>query len=173
MEQFRNFDQVRTHELWLQRHGFWKPWYELTDGQFSYGKLSYEGILRTTSVMESLTETWKVKRKKTWADVHYITNLQDENLGEISKPLFSADFNLQFSNGLFLKYKRTSVWKGRYSWVDAQGIVIAETRHQFFSARFLKFIIDPLHLKDAHLPLLLLLAGNLNLLMQRRAAAAH
>jgi hypothetical protein len=41
MNQFRSFDQLRTNELIIIRNGFFRPSFELSDGQFSYGKLSH------------------------------------------------------------------------------------------------------------------------------------
>ncbi|WP_419699096.1 hypothetical protein [Mucilaginibacter sp. NFX135] len=32
MNQYRSFDLLKTNELSVIRHGFFRPWFELTDG---------------------------------------------------------------------------------------------------------------------------------------------
>jgi hypothetical protein len=50
-------------ELTVIRHGFFRSWYELTDGQFIYGKLSYVGWTRPTAILETASNRWEIVPK--------------------------------------------------------------------------------------------------------------
>jgi hypothetical protein len=76
MDQFRSFDQLRAPELLVLRHGFLRPWYELTDGQFSYGKLTYTSALKRACTLETASGNWTVKRKS-WLGRKFIIEQPD------------------------------------------------------------------------------------------------
>ena len=172
MNQFRSFTQVRTNQLWMQRHGFWKPWYDFTEGQFSYGKLSYDGTMMRTAIIETADEHWRIIRKSIWSDAQVINNMQNQPIGEISREGLKSNFRLVLNDGFEVTFKRTSIWKGNYHWADVTGQVLAETTQHAFSSRYVRFNIDQLQMTVLHLPVLLITGAHLINRINQRAAAA-
>jgi hypothetical protein len=172
MNDYRDFKQVRTPRLWMQRHGWWRPWYEFTDGQFSYGKMSFDGIMARLVLLETRQDNWKVCNKSNWSFDQVITDTNDILFGEVTQKWFKSDFSLMLADGNTFTLKHKSAWRGDYGWLDGAGNQMATISQHAFSSKSIRFAVEPQYLTHQHLPLLLLLSTHLLFLTQRRAAAA-
>ncbi|GAB2690623.1 hypothetical protein GCM10027037_12150 [Mucilaginibacter koreensis] len=173
MNDYRDFKQVRTPQLWMQRHGWWRPWYEFTDGQFSYGKFSFDGLTARAALFETLHNSWKVSNKSIWSFDQVITHTADGKvIGEVTQKWFKSDFNLTLADGSAFTLRRKSIWKGEYAWSDSSGNQIALISQHAFSSKSIRFTVEQQYLNHELTPLLLLLGTHLLFLTQRRAAAA-
>lgn len=105
MDQFRNFDQLRTTELSITRVGLFRPWYELTDGQFCYGKLSYVFSFKKLCTIETGRGSWVLKRKGFTNKTFLFQQPEDVTIGTITPELWSRKQAISINNdfeGTFL-----------------------------------------------------------------------
>ncbi|WP_121809853.1 hypothetical protein [Mucilaginibacter kameinonensis] len=173
MDQFRSFDLLRVQELPVLRHGFWRPWYELTDGQFSYGKLTYTGALKRNCILETAKGSWMVKRKS-WVGRKLIIEQPDGmETGLITPEIWSRKITLELNNGLTATFYNKKILSRTYTWVNEQlgDILSVETKLWSRKQPFIIKIDPDMIKKVPELPLLALLGINLVLLKQAEAAA--
>jgi hypothetical protein len=174
MDQFRSFDQLRVTELPVLRHGFWRTWYELTDGQFSYGKLTYLGALKRNCVIETAGGSWRVKRKSWLSRKCIIEQPDGMEIGLITPQRWCRKVNISMNNGLTATFYNKKILSHNYTWVSEQLGDILQMQTKFWSLKrpFIAKIDLDMIKKVPELPLLALLGVNLVLLKQAEAAAA-
>lgn len=174
MDQFRSFDQLRAPELPVLRHGFWRPWYELTDGQFSYGRLTYIGALKRNCILETANGSWTVKRKSWIGRKLIIEQPEGIEIGLITPEILSRKITLELNNGLIATFYNKKILSRTYTWLNDQlgDILNVETKLWSRKQPFIVKIDPDLIKKVPELPLLALLGINLVLLKQAEAAAA-
>ncbi|MEO3403230.1 hypothetical protein AAFN85_04960 [Mucilaginibacter sp. CAU 1740] len=174
MEYFRSFDQLRVTELPVLRHGFWRPWYELTDGQFSYGKLTYTSALKRSCLLETATGSWIIKRKGWLSRKFVVEQPSNVEIGMVTPQLLCRKINLDLNSGFAATFYNKKILSHTYSWVNEQYGDILNVQTKFWS-RTRPFIVhidlETVKILPA-LPLLALLGINLVLLKQAEAAAA-
>ncbi|WDF75302.1 hypothetical protein ACFGVS_02340 [Mucilaginibacter sp. AW1-7] len=174
MEQFRSFDQLRTNQLIIIRNGFFRPSFELSDGQFSYGKLSYGNIWKTTMILESAQKTWIIKRKAIFSRTLLIKDVNEIELGAITPEILSRKVKLSMNNGFEAVYAYKKIFTRTFSLTNDQygDILSVKTAVWGFKKPF-EVSIDLDKLKSIpDMPLLVLLGVNLILIKQAQAAAA-
>ena len=174
MDQFRSFDQLRTGELSVIRHGFFRPWFELTDGQFSYGKFSYVNLWKTSSILAAAHNTWIIKRKGVFSRSLLINDTNDMEIGTITPELWSPKIMLSMNDGFEAVYLKKKVFTHTFTLTNTQygDMMNIKTELLGFKTPF-KVSVDLNQLKNVpNLPLLALLGINLILLKQERAAAS-
>ncbi|UOE46845.1 hypothetical protein MTO98_20800 [Mucilaginibacter sp. SMC90] len=174
MDQFRSFDQLRVTELPVLRHGFWRPWYELTDGQFSYGKLTYTGALKRRCTIEVAGVIWMIKRRN-WTSRKLIIEQPDGmEMGLITPEVWSRKVTLHLNNGLTATFYNKKIFSRTCTWVNEHlgDILNVETKVWSRKQPFIVKIDPDMIKKVPELPLLALLGINLVLLKQAEAAAA-
>jgi hypothetical protein len=174
MDQYRSFDQLRTNELSVIRHGFWRPWFELTDGQFCYGKLSYNSLWKTASVLESAQKTWIVKRKGIFSRALLINDVDGMLIGTITPEIWSRKTMLNLDNGFEAVYLNKKIFTRTLSLINTQygDLLNIKTESWKLKTPF-KIFMEPAVIKNIpNLPLLALLGVNLVLQSQERAAAS-
>lgn len=173
MDQFRSFDQLRVPELLVLRHGFLRPWYELTDGQFSYGKLTYTSALKRTCILEAAGGSWAVKRKS-WLGRKFIIEQPDGmEIGLVTPQVWCRKVNMSMNYGLTATFYNKKILSHNYTWVSDQLGDILNVQTKFWSWKkpfIVKTDLDMVK-KVPELPLLALLGINLVLLKQAEAAA--
>jgi hypothetical protein len=174
MEQFRSFDQLRTNQLIIIRNGFFRPSFELSDGQFSYGKLSYGNIWKTTMILESAQKTWIIKRKAIFSRTLLIKDVNEIELGAITPEILSRKVKLSMNNGFEAVYAYKKLFTRTFSLTSDQygDILSVKTAMWGFKKPF-EVSVDLDKLKTIpDMPLLVLLGVNLILIKQAQAAAA-
>jgi len=176
MNDFRSFEQLRVNELSVIRHGFFRPWFELSDGQFSYGKLSSISIWRNTVAIETAQENWVIKRKSLISRVFFIQQPQGVNIGTVTPEILSRKTVLNMDNGFAAALNAKAFLSRTYSWANDQHGELLTIKPAIWSYKTpFTISIDLNLLKNApYLPLLALLGVNLILLKQAaQAATAH
>jgi hypothetical protein len=96
---FRSFELVKTNELFVTRHKWFFPYYELTDGQFVYGKLSYHSSFRRHAVIEAAQGTWTVKHKGWFKKGLLINRGEDDTVGNLIPETWKRNINLKMDDG--------------------------------------------------------------------------
>ena len=174
MEYYRNFDQLRVTELPVLRHGFWRPWYELTDGQFSYGKLTYSGALKRTCLLETATGSWVVKRKGWLSRKLTIEQSGGAEIGMITPEIWSRKILVELNDGFAANFFNKKLLSRTFTWVSEQYGDMLSVQAKAFSRNrpFIVHIDTNMVNTLPHMPLLALLGINLVLLKQAEAAAA-
>ena len=173
MNDYSNFDQLRTNELSVLRHGFFKSYFELTDGQFYYAKLSQLSIWKPIMLIETAQGSWVIKRKHLFSRTIFIQQPEDVIAGTVTPELLSRKINLTMNDGFEAKFLAKAFFTRTYTWVSDQYGDILEIKPSLWSWKnAFKVTINLNLLKDIPaLPLLPLLGVNLILLKQSQAAA--
>ena len=174
MNDYRSFDELRTNELSVTRYGFWRPWFELTDGQFCYGKLSYEGVWKSAIILETGKKTWIIKRKSLFSRAMLIYDTDGMQAGTVTPEIWSGKIKLSLNNGFEAVYLNKKVFTRTFSLIDTQQADLLNIKAETWKIKTLfKVFIEPEALKNtADLPLLTLLGIKLILLRRKQAAAS-
>jgi hypothetical protein len=168
MEAYKPFIELTGNQLWVKRHGWFKPTYELMDEIYSFGKLHNEGVWKPKSIIETATDTWIITRG-TWGGITITANT-GEIIGTAASKLFSRKLTLTFGNGSVLTFYNPSIWKGTYIWATEAGEELLRIEPRAFKAPVITFTAQPG--KQPHLLLLAFLSLEIHLTRQRHAAVA-
>ncbi|GAA3979463.1 hypothetical protein [Mucilaginibacter dorajii] len=174
MEQFRSFDQLRTNELTVTRNGFFRPCFELTDGQFIYGNLSYANLWKTTMILESAQKKWIIKRKGILSRSLLVKDINEMQIGIVTPEILSRKVKLSMNDGFEAMYLNKKLFTRTFSLTSDQSgdILDIKTTLWGFKKPFTILVdLDKLN-KIPNMPLLALLGVNLILIKQAQAAAA-
>ncbi|TWR26847.1 hypothetical protein FPZ42_07370 [Mucilaginibacter achroorhodeus] len=101
---FRSVAQLRTSELFINRIGWWHPYYELSDGQFTYARLSYKGVFKRYDIIECAEDMFTIKRKSLIGRTMLLNRGEDELIGEIEPSVWKRDVKLRMVNGFEANY---------------------------------------------------------------------
>jgi hypothetical protein len=165
------FNLLKDTELTLMRRSFFFPWYELTDGQFNYGKLSYEGFFRRTALVETANANYRIEHEGFFSRTLKISS-NNTLIGKLQLGLFSKAA-LMMHDGFEAEFSRDSVWNRNYVWnTNRFGEIIKLTEALFSFKKVLTTTVDPNSVNLEALPLLCFLGSHLIILRrnQRRAA---
>ena len=166
------FKLLKTTELTLLRKAFFFPWYELTDGQNTYGKLSYEGLFRRTAIVELANRTYKIEFESFFSRMMNII-LNGEIIGKCKLGLFSKA-NLTMNDGFEAELSRDSVWTRGYAWNTSRfGNIVKLTEALFSYKKVVTITTDPNSVNIDNMPLLCFLGSHLIILRRNRRRAAR
>ncbi|OCX53116.1 hypothetical protein BEL04_02030 [Mucilaginibacter sp. PPCGB 2223] len=169
---YRAFNLLRTSELTLVRRSFFFPWYELSDGQFAYGKLSYEGFFRRRAVIELADRTYRVDFASFFSRMMNII-LNGEVIGSCKLGLFSKA-ELKMNDGFEAEFTRDSVWTRGFAWNTSRfGEIIKMTEALFSYKKVITITIDPNSVNVDNMPLLCFLGSHLIILRRNRRRSAQ
>ncbi|MDN3580934.1 hypothetical protein [Mucilaginibacter flavus] len=174
MEQYRSFDQLRNNQLAITRTGFFRPYFELSGGQFTYGKLSYASLWKTKMILESAQNTWIIKRKGAFSRSLLVTDSNEMELGIVTPELLSRKVNLMMNNGFEAVYLAKKLFTRTFSLTSEQYGDILDIKTELWGMKKpFTITVDLDKLKQIpDMPLLALLGVNLILMKQAQAAAA-
>ena len=174
MNDYRSFDLLRTNELSVIRRGFWRPWFELTDGQFCYGKLSYDGLWKVGAILESAQKTWIVKSKGAFSRVLLINDTDGMLIGMITPEIWSRKIILSLHDGFEAVYLNKKILTRTLSLINTQYGDLMNIKTEAWKLKTpFKVFIEPAVIKNIpNLCLLALLGINLVLQNQKKAAAS-
>lgn len=174
MNIYRPFDLLRADELIVIRHGWFRPWYELTDGQFIYGKLTYPGWLKRKAMLETAGDSWMIVPKGAFSRIMYI-NKSDNIIGEIKPETWTRRINITMNNGFTAIFITKKILSRIFTFsndqfgdmfnIDPKVWKFTTPFRITFNQSYLKTIPD--------MPLHMLVGIYLVLLRQQHAAAAH
>ncbi|RYU91599.1 hypothetical protein EWM62_06570 [Mucilaginibacter terrigena] len=175
MNDLRNADQLRTNELFIARHGFWKPEFELTDGQFVYAKLSYRSNFKRDAIIELPQNSWTIKRKGWFNRTLLLNRGEDEPVGNLVPEIWKRDFNLLFDTGFEATYLCKKLFSKSITLTNSQlGDILHITQKPFAVKQPFTVTIALLKTPENMPPLPLLIMIGLHVIMLRqKQAAAH
>jgi hypothetical protein len=166
------FNLLKTSELTLLRRSFFFPWYELTDGQSSYGKLSYQGFFRRTGLIEMANASYLVEFEGFFSRTLRIST-NGELTGKIQLGLFS-NAALMMHDGFEAEFKFDSIWNRTYTWHTTRFGEIIKLKEAFLSfSKAVTITVDPNSANISMVPLLCFLGSHLIILRRRRKRAAR
>jgi len=176
MDNYRPFDQLRVNELTVLRHGFWRSSYELSDGQFTYGWLSYTGFFRQTGILNVANKSWTITRKGMLSRTLFINDTYTgELIGEIKPETWSRKIGIALNDGFQAFFTNKKVFSRVFTlFTETDGdLAYIDPKVWKFKTPF-KVSFDPvLAKKIPNMPLLILSGIYLALLRQQQAAASH
>lgn len=156
-----------TNELTVKRSGFWRPTYELTDGQYSYGMLRYEGSWRPKAVIETADGIWIVSRRS--AKVAAIKSIEGESVAEKTESFWSSEIKFSAYDGFTARLVRPSIWKSTMFWAAEDGTEIVNLKTRMFQMPVISIHVQAR--QNRWLLMLAFLALDNHLKRQRQAAA--
>ncbi|MFA6083208.1 hypothetical protein [Mucilaginibacter sp.] len=175
MNYFRSFDQIKTNELFITRHKWFFPYFELTDGQFVYGKLSYKNSYKRYAIIETAQGIWTIKPKGWFKRNLLINKGEEETIGTLIPETWKRNVNLEMDTG----FKGTYLYKKLFSRSlmfshDMYGDLLQITQKAWgFKKPFVVSYDQSFKINDLPpLPLLALIGVNLILVRQAHASAA-
>ncbi|OOQ59559.1 hypothetical protein [Mucilaginibacter pedocola] len=174
MNDYRKFEQVKTTELFITKNKWFYPYYELTDGQFIYGKLSYKGHWRRHAVIETADGLWTVKQKGWFKRAMLINRNEDETIGTMEPQTWKRDTLIKLDDGFEGNYLYKKLFTNAVTLVsDTEGDILRIATKAFGIKKPFTIEVDPSPKKvKLNIPLLVLAGVNLILLRQAQAAAA-
>ncbi|RFZ90920.1 hypothetical protein D0C36_18395 [Mucilaginibacter conchicola] len=115
MNDFRDFGSARTSEMFVTRIGWWRPYYELSDGQFIYARLSYKGTFKRYAIIDSAADTFTIKRKSLISRTLMFNRGEDETIGELQPSAWKRDVELKMNNGFEAIYLFKKLFSRAYT----------------------------------------------------------
>lgn len=149
--------------------GWWRPWYQLGDGQAVYGRLNYEGFFRTKAIAETATVTWTFEKASFWGRTINIST-QGAVIGRLKLGMFSKA-SLLMDDGFEAEFNRDSVWRSGFTWNTQRFGEIVKMKQKPFG-RCINITLDPNTSKIDLVPMLCFLGAHFIFIKQRQAAAA-
>lgn len=175
MNEYRAFDQLRTYELYIAKKGFWYPDFELTDGQYIYGRLSYSSNFKRYAIIETPSGKWTIKRKGWFNRTLFLNQGEEETIGTLTPATWKRDFNLQMDNGFEAIYLYKKIFSkslvvtndklGDMMNITTKALNFKQPYTITFSQTLQQDTIPPI-------PLLALIGLHIILLRQQQAAAS-
>lgn len=176
MGDYRDFDQLRTNELFVTRHKWFFPYYELTDGQFVYAKLSYKSAFKKYAVIETAQGMWTIKRKGLLSRTQLLNQGEDDTIGNLIPATWKRDMDLKMDNGFEATYLYKSLFAKSITLVsNTLGDLMQITARPFGIKKPFMVTFDNTLTQSSTppLPLLAMIGVNVVLVRQQHAAAAH
>lgn len=175
MSDYRSFDQLRTNELTIVKKGFWYPDFELTDGQFVYGRLRYSSNFKRNAIIETPKGTWTIKRKGWFKRTLLLNTGEDNTIGTLTPETWKRDFNLQLDTGFEATYLYKKLFSKSLTLTnDKVGDMLEITQKAFSLKQPYTITFSQVLQQDSipPVPLLILIGLHIILLRQQQAAAS-
>jgi hypothetical protein len=174
MDPYRTIALLRTNQLTVTKRGWIHPCYQLTDGQFCYGKLKYTSWTRRGAWLETFDGVWRVSPKSWLSQSFFIWSSEGEKLGEVIQKWWSCKMNIVLKDNFEAAFTRKKFFSKSYTLANDQAGEILKVDQKYFNfKRPLTVTFEPNLIKTIpNLPLLMLLGVQLVLFRQAEAAAA-
>lgn len=170
---YQDFLSIKTAELQVRRHGLFQPYYELSDGKSTFGKLKFGGLFLRQATVETALGTWIFKRKF-FSNLIIITGDKGLPVAKLAKKWFSQSVLLTMNDGTRSQFSHPSFWKRKYTFTNDQGRSM-EFQSRFFERNPIKISLGK-NFQPSDQSLLMAFTGAYLILAIRRrqkAAAAH
>ena len=99
MDHFKDFELVIPHELFILRHNWFFPYFELTDGKFMYARLSFKSSFRRYAVIETAKDVWTIKPKGWFKRSLLVNKGEDETIGTLIPETWKRNIDMEMDNG--------------------------------------------------------------------------
>ncbi|GAA4313001.1 hypothetical protein GCM10023149_08580 [Mucilaginibacter gynuensis] len=169
---YTRFENKNISELYIVRHGWVKPEYELTDNVYSYGKLAYKWLsARRRAYVETADNYYSFAFEGFWRRTIAITDRNDKVIGRLVTTAFSRKSTLKMENGFTAIFHRTSFWRSKYVWEsEIYGPILRVDSPSFSSTDTIG--IEQSTTPAEILPLLAFLGIHIIIIRRQREAAA-
>ncbi len=154
--------------LSIKRAGFWRPSFEIMDGQHSYGELSHKGTWKPKVIIETAQKRWVVSGMG-WRNAKISTDEEGE-VAWISKDFWRGKTSFSAHDGFTAKLVRPSIWKNTITWVLPDGTEVIRLAGRTFKSPVISF--NPQAPENPWLLLLAFLLLEMHEMQKRHAAAA-
>jgi hypothetical protein len=173
MSDYRDFGQLRTNGLFVTRHKWFLPYYELTDGQFIYGKLSYKNNFKRYAIIETAKGMWTIKRKGFFNRTLLLNEDEEHTIGSLVPATWKRNIDLKMDNGFEATYLYKKLFARSLTLTgDATGDILQITQRAFRLKKPFEVTFETSkHQNMPPLPLLILIGVSIVLLRQQQAAA--
>lgn len=165
---YSKFQQSQVKKLQSKRNGWFSPTYELIDGQFSYGLLSYHGFFNTTTQIDTANITWLIRSSSIL--VAQIITSEGVLVGRLERKWFSSKIIFTSEDGFTAVYSVPSMWKSEYIWQTKDGQTLLKYMGGNFTDKE-SYVFADLIYQQQYLLLLAFLTLDFNLRNRRGAAA--
>ncbi|MEO6149923.1 MAG: hypothetical protein ABIN95_08515 [Mucilaginibacter sp.] len=157
--------------LYMIRHGWLKPEYELTDNVHSYGRLTYKWIsAKRRAFVEMADRTIGFRFEGFWKTSLVITDSNEDIIGKLTMKPFKRRSILEMNSGFKATFRRVSFWKSQYVWEsDMYGPIVRIHSPSFSSTD--NILIEQSTAPVDVLPLLAFLGLHLIIIRRQREAA--
>lgn len=172
---FRSIDQLRTNELFINRIGWWRPYYELSDGQYTYARLSYIGIFNRYDIIQFAAGLFTIKRRSLIGRTMILNRGENEVIGEVENAIWKRDVKLHMNNGFEGIYKFKKLFGISFTLVNESYGDILEIKQLVWGFKQpFSVILAPLYQQQSKpdAALLAMIGVHFILLRQAQAAAA-
>ncbi|HEY0896186.1 MAG TPA: hypothetical protein VGE15_06515 [Sphingobacteriaceae bacterium] len=169
---FRSFSQLKSPSLTIIRSRWFTPDYEITDGTYTYARLTYKGFLWQSAVAETSEAVWTLRFEGFFPRKVVVCNKEDKKVASIELGWLSNRSALTLNGGKQLFFVRESLWNSSFSWEDLKRGKIMTINGQHFSRKVASLEIHDKVVANPLIPLLSLLALHLVLVKRRKHLAA-
>jgi len=152
----------------VKRESFWRPVYQLSDGQYSYGLLKHEGVWRPKITIETAEQNWIIEG--TERKNRQVKTEKGEVLATVVRNFWDSKVTFTGNDGFTATFEKPSVWKGLTIWKAADGTELVRIEPRIFKTPTIK--INHKVKQNKWMLMLAFLALEISLERQRRAAAA-
>lgn len=160
-------DTKVVNELLLVRHGWFNPEYELTDGTYTYGKISYRWFSQRGTMAESATGAWIFQREQIFSRTIVISDKDGITIGTLVREWFSRKSTLTLNTGFKADFYTQSIFSRENIWESSTNGKIIEITSSLFSTRD-DIQITPGTTPANLIPLMIFLGKHLIILRRRR-----
>jgi hypothetical protein len=169
MEPYRDFKLLSTNELQVVRHGFFNPVFDLSDGEFVYGKVITNKTSKDFPVLETATESWVPKREGAFKGTFLLNNSRGENIGSVT----DGGRLLKLHNGFEANLSITGGGQSTVSggWENSEFGELMHFKQSWYSYKkpYVITLDTGLLKRVPEIPLLILLGTHLSFLKQTRS----
>jgi len=167
---FDILDTKKTTGLFLLRHGWFSPQYELTDEAYTYGSMAYTGLSRRRAIVTTALATWLFKWMGPFTRTVLITDDAGAEIGKAVRGWFTHTVSLTLQTGFKAEFRKAGFFSRDYIWTgDGCGKIMQITSYPFSYKD--SVTISSSMVPQAIMPLLIFLGEHLISLRRRRKAA--
>ncbi|CAN5197931.1 hypothetical protein BH09BAC6_BH09BAC6_02750 [soil metagenome] len=159
MEEFRDISLLRTNELQVTRDGLFWPSYEVTDGQFCYGKIDHPWRFRKNTLFRTAKGNWTMQRQGLFSRTWILYNPANETAGTARSEIWKRKVSLVLNNGFEATLLKKRIFSWSYTWTSMQqgDIMNIETNLWRINTPLTVVLTTASAIAIAELPLLILL----------------
>ena len=155
----------------MVRKGWFSHEYELTDKNYSYGKIAYHRLSMCKATAVTAADTWIFKREGIFSRTLLITDQDMAIIGRATQELFSWKVVLTLETGFSAEFNRPSIWSHTGIWNSTGYGEILHIKSNPFC------LTDFVHISQSKAPAnlipLLIFFGSFLTVLRRRRQARH
>jgi len=164
-------------ELYVERQGWFRPSFTLTDGINTFGELSYTGFWKNIALVEAANQSWTIvhPQKLFGRDIFINETASGQAIATIKTTAWRGIVTLEFTDGQVFRFTRQGIFSQVMRWDSEQfGPVLSITTKAFgFKKPFTVSLEQDVFKNKNHAVLMAFTGIYLILLRRAQAAVAH